>query len=99
MLSPFLMPPGAAEELVRMTMFRTKPIEARRLDFAHPHQVADIEHWCGGKVFGRKLMVNVEGSGDIAYDRDYVVKTASGKFTVVAPAIIDSLFEEVPPRA
>lgn len=82
-----------------MPMYRTKPIEARRLDFAYPDQVADIEDWCNGKRFGKKLMVDVDGGGDLAYEGNYVVKTAAGDFVVVEAATLDALFEEVPVRA
>lgn len=82
-----------------MPMYRTKPIEARCLDFDHPNQVADIEDWCGGKLFGRKLMVDVEGAGSMAHPGDYVAKTAKGEFIVLGAATLDALFEQVAPRA
>lgn len=82
-----------------MPMYRTKPIEARRLDFDYPSQVADIEDWCNGKLFGKKLMVDVEGVGSMAQPGDYVAKTAKGDFVVVSAGILEALFEQVTPRA
>lgn len=78
-----------------MPMYRTKPIEARRLDFDYPDQIADIENWCGGKRFGAKLMV----SNSLAYEGWYVVKNAGDKFIVCEPGLFDALFEQMSPRA
>lgn len=76
-----------------MPMFRTKPIQARLVDFNFPDQIADIAAWCGGKVFGRKLMVDVEGSGRLAWQGWYVVETARGEFFPVEAALFLALFE------
>lgn len=81
-----------------MPMYRTKPIEARRLDFDYPNQIADIEDWCSGKRFGKKLMVDVDGLGQMAYPGWYVVKNQSGEFVACEPGLFTSLFEQVASR-
>lgn len=78
-----------------MPMYRTKPIEARCLDFDYPDQIADIENWCGGKRYGAKLMV----SDSLAYEGWYVVKTATEKFIAVEPGLWTALFGQMSPRA
>lgn len=82
-----------------MPMYRTKPVEARRLDFDYPDQVADIEHWCNGKRFGKKLLVDVDGQGPMAHPGWYVVKTSKGEFVAVEPGLWDAIFDQMSPRA
>lgn len=76
-----------------MAMYRTKPVEARVLDFDRPDLIAEVAAWCGGKALGRKLMFDLDGLGYLAYQGWYVVKTASGEFRPCEPGLFTALFE------
>lgn len=81
-----------------MPMYRSE-VEARRLDFDYPDQIADIEDWCHGKRLGSKLMVDWEGRGVVARNGWYVVRIGEADFTAIEPGVFDLLFPEQLPAA
>lgn len=80
-----------------MPIYRSE-VEARRLDFEYPNEVADITDWCNGRRLGNKVLVDWEGRGEIARDGWYVVRVGEADFLPIQPGLFGLLFpEEVAP--